>query len=195
MIGICMDINSCVGAAIASLNCTDSNFATCCVPERDKAPIEVESKHISKELFLNISGNTTRNDAIYRYFAESLKLANITSGYQIAAYLSQIIDETDYFKKIETIIKENDINYLLGNNQTGDETRFRGRGGILLRGRKNYELVHNANSSKSFFLMKYLVDYERISFKVFHLYILRLIQFACVYELLCRYDIRFHQTL
>jgi len=106
--------------------------------------VETRHKLISKEQFLEIAGNTSRNSALYRYFSESLNLANVTTVYQVAAYLAQLIDETSYFRKIESIIMETDVNAGIGNNQTGDGVAFRGRGGVLLRGRRNYFLANDA---------------------------------------------------
>jgi len=131
-----------VGAALASTCITQGHI--CCVPEPNEAPAEIKNRLISKEQFLEIAGNTSRNSALYRYFSESLGLANVTTKYQVAAYLAQLIDETDYFRKIESIIIETDENAGLGNNQTGDGVAFRGRGGILLRGRRNYFLANEA---------------------------------------------------
>ena len=144
MVGACLAIESCVGAAING-DCADSKH-TCCVTESGTAPKEVAHNIITKAIFLKISGNTARNNAIYRYFTESLGLAGITTEYQIAAYLSQLLHETDYFRSIESLIMETDNNTALGNVQTGDGTTFRGRGGILLRGRKFYNASQNANS-------------------------------------------------
>ncbi len=145
--GECKDVDMCVGAAIASTTCVPQN-QICCVPEPDEAPLETPNEIISKEQFLNISGNNVRNNALYRYFTDSLALANIKTEFQVAAYLAQLIDETDYFRKIESVTMETDINPELGNIQKGDGVTFRGRGGILLRGRKNYNLANNDTKSQ-----------------------------------------------
>ena len=87
LVGVCMEIDSCVGAAITG-NCSNSKH-TCCVPESFIAPVEVGNNLISKELFLEISGNTVRNNAIYRYFAESLVLAEINTEYKIGINYKQ----------------------------------------------------------------------------------------------------------
>jgi len=146
MVGECKEIDVCIGAAIAS-NCSSAKHI-CCISEPNEAPVETPHKLISKEQFLKIADNTSRNSALYRYFSESLSLANVTTVYQVAAYLSQLIDETSYFRKIESIIMETDLNAGIGNNQTGDGVAFRGRGGVLLRGRRNYYLANEAANTE-----------------------------------------------
>jgi len=135
-----------VGAALASTCTTQGHI--CCVPEPDKAPKEVANQIITKAIFLKIAGNTIRNNALYRYFTESVTLAGIRTEYQIAAYLAQLIHETDYFRQIESSVLENDENSLLGNSLPGDGTLFRGRGGILLRGRSYYQKAKEDNGEK-----------------------------------------------
>lgn len=105
---------------------------------------------LTKEMFLNVVGNTTRNNEMYYYLTESFTFADIKSEYQIAAYLAQLIGETDYFRAIESTQHETDFNPQLGNNQTGDGVKFRGRGGILLRGKNNYFLANNKLTGKFF---------------------------------------------
>ena len=78
---------------------------------------------------------------MYFYFVESLAYAQIQSEFQLAAYLAQLVGETDYFKAIDSSQAESDFDSQLGNNQTGDGVKFRGRGAILLRGRTNYYLA------------------------------------------------------
>jgi len=134
----------CVGAAIASATCSPQD-QICWVPEPNADSQETENGIISKAQFLRISDNNVRNNALYRYFTNSLALADIKTEYQVAAYLAQLIGETDYFRKIESIIKDNDINPEIGNNQTEDGVTFKVRGGILLRGRKNYNLANKDN--------------------------------------------------
>ncbi len=121
---------------------------SCCVPD-NKLNSKTRSSHhlLTKEIFLKVVGDTTRNEAIYYFVVESLDIAKIETEYQIAAYLSQLIGETKFFEFIESSVLEKDDNYLIGNNQTGDGTKFRGRGGIMLRGRDNYELAHSKLSS------------------------------------------------
>lgn len=146
MIGICKDIDKCTGAAIKG-NCTATGH-TCCVAENASElqnTVEDDSTKLTKEIFLKIAGDTVRNQAIYKYFVESMRLANVTSEYEIAAYLAQLIGETKYFRSIESIILEKDFDELIGNNVTGDGTKYRGRGGILLIGRTAYHLAQTNN--------------------------------------------------
>ena len=140
MIGSCKPIDECAGAALAG-NCTTSGL-TCCIEEISPPLYKPENRIITKEIFLKISGNTLRNQAIYNYFVESMELAEIKNEYQAASYLSQLIGETKYFKSMESLQIESDFTPQLGNNATGDGIKFRGRGSILLRGKRNYELAN-----------------------------------------------------
>ncbi len=138
MVGTCMTIESCTGAAITS-DCGQGLI--CCVS--DVKPDYNENSLISQETFLKIVGNTQRNAELYYHFAASLESAEIKNEFQLAAYLSQLIGETDYFRSIESTQVEKDIDPTIGNNKTGDGLTFRGRGGILLRGKNNYFLANN----------------------------------------------------
>ncbi len=96
-------------------NCTMAG-QTCCIDDIKASDVS-ESKLISRELFLKIAGNTTRNQALYNFFVESMVDANITTVFQAAAYLSQLLGESKYFKSIESLQIENDYDARLGNNQ------------------------------------------------------------------------------
>ena len=144
MAGICKNINDCTGAAMTS-NCT--NGLTCCIQDNNRVS-NITNNILTKEIFLKVVGDTPRNDYIYRYVVESLKLADIKTPYEISAYLSQIIAETKYFKQIDSKTDEDDFNIVIGNNNTGDGNKFKGRGGILLRGKNNYALAATKNLSK-----------------------------------------------
>ena len=134
--GTCSLIENCVGGAFSS-NCPKPQI--CCVP--DASLNRNEDKIITKKIFLKITGDTFRNAWLYNYFAESMESALINNLYKAAAYLSQLIGETDYFKSIESIRPEKDIDESIGNNKTGDGSNYRGRGGILLRGKDNYDFA------------------------------------------------------
>jgi predicted chitinase len=137
--GDCSLIYNCKGAAFVTTDCPNPQI--CCV--QDTSSSSSTNSKITKAIFLKIAGNTARNDWIYNYFSESMKSAEIDNEYKAAAYLSQLIGETDYFKSIEAIRPEKDNDPSIGNNKTGDGSLYRGRGGILLRGRLNYELASN----------------------------------------------------
>jgi len=133
----CSMVSDCKGAAFSTYDCPVLQI--CCV--QDPYSSSATSSIITKAIFLKIAGNTTRNDWIYNYFSESMPLAEINDENRAAAYLSQLIGETDYFKSIESSRPEKDIDTSIGNNKSGDGSLYRGRGGILLRGRTNYELA------------------------------------------------------
>jgi len=139
LIGYCSQVDECKGGAFIG-NCTSSSLI-CCV--LDMSSSISTNKLITKEIFLKIAGNTPRNDWLYNFFSESMTKAQITTENRAAAYLSQLIGETDYFKSIESVKSEKDDDITIGNNQTGDGSLFRGRGGILLRGKSNYQLAKN----------------------------------------------------
>ncbi len=146
MTGSCISIDHCTGGVIASNNC--STGLACCVEDKQQ-PSSFAVKHLlTKEIFLKIAGDTTRNDGMYYYVVESLILANVETEYQIAAYLSQVLGETRFFKSFESSIVDTDVDSVLGNDRIGDGTRFRGRGGILLRGRGNYALAQKRIAGK-----------------------------------------------
>ncbi len=140
MTGDCSLIYNCKGAAFVTTDCPNPQI--CCVQDTSSSS-SLTNSIITKAIFLKIAGNTFRNNWIYNYFSESMKSAAIDNEYKAAAYLSQLIGETDYFKSIEAIRPEKDNDPSIGNNKTGDGSLYRGRGGILLRGRLNYELASN----------------------------------------------------
>jgi len=167
LLGTCIKLDYCTGGVIASNNC--STGLACCVKDID-LPVASRVAHqiLTKKIFLEIVGDTTRNEAIYHYVVESLGRAEIVTEYQIAAYLSQLIGETNFFRQIESSILEKDFNEVIGNNQTGDGKRFRGRGGILLRGRDNYARAQNSllDLDVNIFEEPYKLAMPSIAFKV-----------------------------
>ena len=122
--GECLNVYLCKGAVLIG-NCPTNSF--CCVSENKKTPKD-ENSILTESIFLNIVGNTARNKYLYNYVAESMKIANIEDEYQIAAYLSQIIGETNYFKSLESTQIEKDYDNRTGNNQVGDGIKYKGRG-------------------------------------------------------------------
>ena len=149
--GDCSLIYNCKGAAFVTTGCPNPQI--CCV--QDTSSSSSTNSKITKAIFLKIAGNTARNDWIYNYFSESMILAEIDNEYKAAAYLSQLIGDTDYFKSIEAIRPEKDNDLSIGNNKTGDGSLYRGRGGILLRGRLNYELASNGLNLSNNNLIQY----------------------------------------
>lgn len=136
--GVCQDVDTCMGAALIG-NCANKDFI-CCI--QDKSLNYPENSIITKKLFLKIAGDTSRNNYLYNFFSESMELARIDNQYKAAAYLSQLIGETDYFRSMESVKPENDFNNLIGNGAIGIGSDYRGRGAILLRGKLNYELAN-----------------------------------------------------
>lgn len=139
--GTCQVISECKGAAFIG-NCVNKKI--CCVPE-DKI-VKSTNSIISKELFLKIVGDTPRNDWLYDYFSDSMNQAEINSKYKAAAYLSQLIDETNNFENLESIYPEYDKDSSIGNDEFEDGSIYRGRGAIYLRGKLNYKLASNITS-------------------------------------------------
>lgn len=142
--GTCKLVDDCTGAALVG-NC--SNGFICCIP--DKAPISIaENSFITRSRFFKFVNQTKRTQALYNYFVHSLNLARANQVYKAAAYFSQLIDESNYFKNLESGVIDNDLDANLGNNETQDGTRYQGRGAILLRGKKNYYLAKSSKYQK-----------------------------------------------
>ena len=136
--GKCMTVDNCTGAALEG-NC-GSNLI-CCIP--DKAPIISNNRYITKDLYFKILGKTPRTEALYGFFIKSLENAGAhTQIYKAAAYFSQLIGESNYFRDFESRKIDSDFNVELGNNNTGDGSFYQGRGAILLRGKTNYILAN-----------------------------------------------------
>ena len=139
--GVCSSFESCAGAVLEG-DCKAAG-QVCCVKETVTTPKTADPR-ITKTLFLKLVGNTARNQVLYHFFADSLASAGLNNDYKKSAYLAQLVDESDYFRRLESGIIDRDTDPALGNNQAGDGSRFQGRGGIHLRGRSNYQLA-NAN--------------------------------------------------
>lgn len=141
--GTCMQVDDCTGAALEG-SC--SSGLICCVA--DKAPISVtEDKIITKNRFYKFVNKTRRNEALYGFFIKSLEQIGAKGNiYKTAAYFSQLIGESNYFKNLESRVIDSDSNTDLGNNMTGDGKFYQGRGAILLRGRKNYALANSISN-------------------------------------------------
>ena len=129
MLGSCMEIDSCTGAGISSGNCPGS--FTCCVPNPSTPPITTH-KILTKEKFLKIAGNTTRNNVLYSYLVDSMEKANVKSLYEIAAYLSQLMGETKNFRIMESAQLENDFDSAIGNGKNGKCMRMKNKLNCLI---------------------------------------------------------------
>ena len=135
--GTCQQIDQCIGAALIG-NCQNS---ICCIP--DTSQPNLNDKIITKNIFLKVAGNTSRNSALYGFFVQSMQQAQINNQNKAAAYFSTLLGESNFFRDLESKINDPDINADLGNNATGHGLLFRGRGAILVRGRTNYELANS----------------------------------------------------
>lgn len=135
--GICLEsVDDCIGGAVKG-NC--SQGFVCCVPALyGQHP---EDSIITKNLFLKLSGDTPRNRELYNCFIASFEYANITNPYHAAAYFATLADESNFFKEMESSEADSDNDAVLGNHALNDGSVFRGRGAILLRGRRNYEIA------------------------------------------------------
>ncbi len=120
LIGICIRIEDCEGAVIGG-NCVSG--LKCCVPE--PSPItEASNSILTKNKFLKIIGNTTRNNFLYSYLVNAMEKANVRTEFQIAAFLSQLMGETDNFKSIESSQLEDDYDISIGNINPGEQKNF-----------------------------------------------------------------------
>lgn len=137
-IGECKPAEECLGA-IYEGTCQNSRFSCCYADPRTPGTI-ANYPIISLGRFLQLFGNTSRNQLMYEWFAESLDLAGIDRNdkYQLAAYLSQMADESRNFLKFESGYLDADNYELIGNFQEQDGVNYQSRGAIYLRGRANY---------------------------------------------------------
>ena len=159
--GVCTTVEECTGAALTG-NCKNPK-QICCIEENVRIQI-AEDKILTQSLFLKIAGNSTRNRAFYTYFVDSMKRANISVArdkygeqpniYRRAAFFSQLVGESDFFRKLESNKIDSDVDLSLGNNQPGDGSRYQARGAILLRGKSNYELAQKSIKDLDFDIVK-----------------------------------------
>ena len=139
--GLCSQLDECTGAVFRAPNeCVGQQV--CCIDD-DVKPSYKENALFTRDMFLKVVGNTTRSRELYYYLIEAFGYAGIEGEYQIAAFVAQVVGETNFLKGLEAEQVEKDFDGQLGNNQTGDGVKFRGRGAILLRGRSDYFLANS----------------------------------------------------
>ena len=65
-------------------------------------------------MFTKLVGNSNRNQYLYNYVAASMGSAGLLTGsnsaHKIAAYFSQIVGETNYFRNIESNVTDDSDN-------------------------------------------------------------------------------------
>ena len=147
--GACANVNQCTGAALKG-NCTGVGI-TCCIKDTESSFMPT-NPILNLDLFLKSVGNTTRNTAIYNHFSEVLDNAEINSVHRVTAFLATIISESNYFRDLESPLQ--DADNVFGNSALGDGSLFRGRGGILIRGKDNYILANQAGLNLGTYFIK-----------------------------------------
>lgn len=88
---------------------------------------------------------------MYDYFIDGVNLAKVGNDLpKMAAFLSQIAQETNNFVKIESGTLDGNDDDILGNKFDGDGINFQGRGGIYVRGRASYEAANRDSITGGF---------------------------------------------
>lgn len=154
--GVCKPSRECLGAAVESNNNNCGTTNICCV---DDVKVTIaEDKHMPKSTFLKLVGNTSRNDAMYSYFVQSMQLAGVNTGsnadYKMCTYLSQIVGESKVFERLESRYIDRDDDVEFGNSDIGDGEKWQGRGALYVRGKKDYELCNKANNIYSILIFE-----------------------------------------
>lgn len=146
--GTCMAIRDCKGAALEPYKKDCDKNTICCV--NDRTVTIAEDKRMTKSTFLKLVGNTPRNDAMYNYFVQSMPLASVSSGanveFKMCAFLAQIVGESKVFERMESRYVDSDKDADFGNSDAGDGEKYQGRGGLYVRGKKDYEACAKANN-------------------------------------------------
>jgi predicted chitinase len=124
---------------------------------------------LTKEQMVKIGFNSKVIDQFFTPLNEAMKKYNINTPLRIAHFLAQVSHESGFFKLTEELATGDAYEGRkdLGNTQTGDGKRFKGRGLIQITGRGNYskygkytlqDFVNNNNWLKLANDPKYAID-------------------------------------
>lgn len=142
--GTCQFVSDCKGGAFVSINCTKTQI--CCVRDpEENVPVPNGPTYVqfSLKLFLNLATDTLRTRALYPLFAKALDDSKINSCHSAAVFFSQLAGETKLFTEFESDKSGKDFDSLIGNDQVGDGSKYRGRGAIHLRGKSVYQVANS----------------------------------------------------
>jgi putative chitinase len=148
--GSCVSPSTCTGGIYNNL-CPGSQ--KCCVQDVESAPW-LFWKYVSKTDFRSLfsSVSSDRTDTLYPWFNKALdnilddKMGNNDCNI-IAAFSAQIGHESAGLMLFEELASGEAYEgrcSKLGNCQTGDGVRFKGRGAIQITGRSNYQALSNS---------------------------------------------------
>jgi len=133
--GTCIQSSDCTGAALTEI-CENKNFV-CCIPDLELKPETIQDKFITLDKYLKFVGNSTRTRSLYYLLKKAIADAGITKCHAAASFFAQVLGESKSLTFFEEL-KSNGISGSIGNNETGDDEKYRGRGALLLRGKRYY---------------------------------------------------------